>query len=267
MKKRTRRPMADALHTDVPIGAKVGTRRRPKSGEERRHAMGLNTRRIVRQHQLQKSYSGCASCTFYTGAGSCFAYKQIPQAYLSDGVSHTVQQPGTGGFTYRRVDPADVVTKALDAGIGPHLSAWFGQLTAGPVRKARLVPSERIIVGHFYPNAHPDGRLVVDTQGDIITMDELRKTMNDFMAGDRVLGIDHTLHPNGKPVQIGVALESVLLTKRLRKALDLPADLMLGWVGAARVDDEAAWQSVLRDERLAFSVGGRAQKVAIAESV
>lgn len=236
-------------------------------GAHSRIERGLATRAIGRKAQIHKSGSGCTSCTFYTGAHACFAYKQIPHAYLNGTLEHTVRHPGTGGFTYRPVHPDDVVTKALDAGIGPHLAAWFGDLVAGRVGKSTLLPTEQIVVGHFYPNARADGTLTVDRQGDVITMTDLKKTIDGFMAGPRILGVDHQrIGPKASsvPVQVGEVLESLLLTTRLRKSLGLPSTMDLGWVGAAHLTHGPTWQSVLRGERLAFSVGGRAERIAIA---
>lgn len=250
------------MHVDVPLSVKRPGARRSRFAELEK---GKKNRAIVRRAKLHKSYGGCVSCTFYTGVNTCFAYPDgIPDRYSDGAAVHTEKHAGTGGFTYRRVSDSDVVTKALDLGVGPHLASWFGEIASGAVLKSSVVPSERIVVGFMYPNAKPDGTLVVDTQGDVVTMRTLEKTIAKFMAGPRTVGADHKRDDNNIPCRQGEVLESYLLTKSRRDALGLPDDMPLGWIGAAYVEDEPTWQRVVSGELQSFSVGGRAVRIPIA---
>lgn len=102
----------------------------------------------------------------------------------------------------------------------------------------------------------PDGRVVLDKQGDFIDdIADLEKAAYEYVLTARDGGEMH--------VRKGVAtlVESMVFTPEKMAALGIPAGtLPLGWWGGWKVSDPAVWQKVKNGEYSMLSVGGRGRR-------
>lgn len=98
--------------------------------------------------------------------------------------------------------------------------------------------------------AEMNGAPVVDWQGDVVAMDDLRKAAHEFVTNARVAKAMH----GGS--QIGEVVESVLIDDDFAKAFNI-ADTRRGWWIGMRIDSEAVRKRVRSGELRMFSIGGR----------
>lgn len=101
-----------------------------------------------------------------------------------------------------------------------------------------------------------DGKPVVDTQGDLIEMDELRKSAHDFMSNAREAKAMH------EGARIGEVVESVLIDDDFAKAHGI-AHTKRGWWIGMRIDDPGAQEKIAKGEWRAFSIGGSGKRTPI----
>lgn len=116
-----------------------------------------------------------------------------------------------------------------------------------------------LVFGWFNVSKDKDGNLVVDSQGDSISIEELEQAAYNFVLNSRVGGEMHET--------FGVArlVESMVFTKDKLKMLGLPEDsLPEGWFGGFKVTDTEVWQKIKNGDYKSFSIGGRAIREAIA---
>lgn len=103
------------------------------------------------------------------------------------------------------------------------------------------------------------GNIVVDSQGDTITIEELERTAYKFVSGwDRTVGVMHE--------QFGVAdlVESIVFTPEKLQALGLAKDaLPQAWFVGFKVHDAETWQRIKNGELSMFSIGIQAIREAI----
>lgn len=93
------------------------------------------------------------------------------------------------------------------------------------------------------------GEPVVDSQGDIIDIQDLSKAVHDFMAVSRQGKLMHV----GK--RVGEIVESLVFTSELQKAMGI--DLQKeGWFVGYKVHDPEVWKAVKSGKYKAFSIGG-----------
>lgn len=96
---------------------------------------------------------------------------------------------------------------------------------------------------------------VRDSQGDIISKEEIEKTAHNFMTSYRAIDVQHsevTKTEDGRP--IAEPVESFIV----------PADMNFygatirkgAWVLGVRVNDDATWQEVKDSDRTGFSMAG-----------
>lgn len=98
-----------------------------------------------------------------------------------------------------------------------------------------------------------DGVSVVDTQGDIITEEELVKAAHAFITKSRVAKVMHS----GEPV--GTIVESMVFTREVQKTLGIELD-NIGWFIGMKVEDPAIKKAIRKGELAAFSIGGKAKE-------
>ena len=101
-----------------------------------------------------------------------------------------------------------------------------------------------------------EGNVVVDSQGDTISIEELEKAAYEFVRGWGTAGVMHE--------RFGVAelIESVVFTPEKIKLLGLPEDLPQGWFVGFKVHDAQTWQRIKNGELSMFSIGIRAVREA-----
>lgn len=104
--------------------------------------------------------------------------------------------------------------------------------------------------------AEMDGKPVTDHQGDIISMDELRKAAHRFVSDARVAKAMH------KGAQVGDVVESVLVDDEFAKALGV-SDTRRGWWIGMVINDERVQKRVRSGELKAFSIGGKGRRTKV----
>ncbi len=94
-----------------------------------------------------------------------------------------------------------------------------------------------------------DGKVVVDSQDDVISEVSLLKAAHEFVTDFRQGKVMH----HGR--KVATLVESVVFTDDLQKALGI--DLKkIGWLIAMKVLDEDVWKLVKNGTLQAFSIGG-----------
>lgn len=104
-----------------------------------------------------------------------------------------------------------------------------------------------------------DGKVIEDTQGDRISIDELRKGMHGYMAGDRIIKAHH------KGDGVGRMIEMVIVDDDFVKALGVTSTKRGAW-GTAEITDEALRDQVRKGAFSGFSMGGGGKRTPIAKS-
>ena len=101
-----------------------------------------------------------------------------------------------------------------------------------------------------------DGKSVEDTQGDVISIEELRKAAHSFVVDARVAKAMH------KGEQVGEVVESIIVDDDVAKALEIGTSKRGWWIGM-RITDEAIQKRVRSRELKAFSIGGKGRRTPI----
>lgn len=105
-----------------------------------------------------------------------------------------------------------------------------------------------------------DGQPVTDIQGDVIDMDELRKSAHDFVSKARAAKVMH------QGDSVGEVVESVLIDDSFAKAHGVKHGKRGWWIAMAIQD--GAIQKQVRDGALsAFSIGGSGKRSAFEKAV
>lgn len=97
--------------------------------------------------------------------------------------------------------------------------------------------------------ATKDGLPVVDRQGDVVDIEELRKAAHNFMENHRDSGDMHNV------MGVGRVVESIVLDNDLQKALGIDLG-QEGWFIGVKVSNEGVWKRIKSGELSAFSIGG-----------
>jgi hypothetical protein len=191
----------------------------------------------------------------YDGAEVDWSAVELPDFALEFGpeaASTLSDDVFTHAFTKGGGDPVNILD-ALQHGVG-----------VSELRKAD--EDQRLVTGWASVIANADGSPVVDSQDDIIELDDLVKAVQDFMRadGERIGCVLHerVTRADGSvvPRRIGTIVESLIVTPELKKALALPAETPIGWIVTAKVDDDETWERVKSGELAAWSIGGKAER-------
>lgn len=94
---------------------------------------------------------------------------------------------------------------------------------------------------------------VTDHQGDIITIDDIRKAAHKFVSDARIAKAMHS----GKP--IGEVVESVIIDDDFAKAIGA-SDTQRGWWIGMEIHDPDVREGVRKGKLRAFSIGGRGRR-------
>jgi hypothetical protein len=94
---------------------------------------------------------------------------------------------------------------------------------------------------------------VLDTQGDWVTPEELRKAAWDFMANSRNIGFQHMALAKAVPVESYIAPMDMVI--------DGESVIKGSWVVGVRIQDDALWKAVKDGKLTAFSIGGKGVRV------
>ena len=126
-----------------------------------------------------------------------------------------------------------------------------------PIVKADA--KEQVVYGWASP-VKELGSEIIDRQGDVIDMGEVRQAAHEFMLHKRVGGSMH------KQFDVGQVVESVVFDSDIQKALgiDLPYE---GWFIGVKVSKKEDWDKVVSGEYTGFSIGGSGVREPMEETV
>lgn len=103
------------------------------------------------------------------------------------------------------------------------------------------------------------GNVVVDSQGDTISIDELERAAYEFV---RTNGRGNEMHDPNKYC-VAELIESVVFTPEKIKLLGLTGDVPQGWFVGFKIYDAETWQRIKNGELSMFSIGIRAVREAV----
>lgn len=98
-----------------------------------------------------------------------------------------------------------------------------------------------------------DGKPVEDWQGDVISMDELRKAAHGYITRARVAKAMH------KGAQVGEVVESVIVDDDFCKAMGI-TDTRRGWWIGMQINDQQVQKQVRDGVLKCFSIGGKGKR-------
>lgn len=101
-----------------------------------------------------------------------------------------------------------------------------------------------------------DGQQVLDSHGDVISINTLEKAAYDYNLEARGVGLEHQ-----KTRGVGRLLESCVFTPAKKKLLK--ADCHEGWWVGFKIDDPEIWKRVKSGELKMLSIGGWARRQAL----
>lgn len=143
-----------------------------------------------------------------------------------------------------------LLDRTISAIIGTVMQQVYVNKSVVETQVLKMDDEQRIVYG-WASVVTEDGEPVVDTQGDVITPEEMEKMANDFMLDVRKA---KAMHTGG---QVGEVIHSIPLTNELMKAFDIYSDRE-GWLVAFKIYDDDAWEKVRSGEFQALSIGGKA---------
>lgn len=112
---------------------------------------------------------------------------------------------------------------------------------------------EQHLVFGFASVAADETGQVVDSQGDVISIDELERAAYEYV---QFSGAGSEMHENPDVAQL---IESVVFTPQKLEMLGI-SGLPYGWWVGFRVTDEDVWQKIKSGEYSMFSIGGSASR-------
>lgn len=114
---------------------------------------------------------------------------------------------------------------------------------------------EHLMFGWASVSTDADGQPVVDSEGDIVPIDELEHAAYEFVFENRPGGEMH------QSTGGAVLIESVVFTKQKLELLNVN-NLPCGWWVGFKITDENLWQKIKSGAYAMLSIGGSAQREA-----
>ena len=181
------------------------------------------------------------------------------QAIYMPGASHEdylERMAELGGAIYDDEDDAEDSEEPNESLLERVISGMLHAAMAYDMSKSTSIlklDGERRIAWGWASVATVNGKLVTDTQGDVISVTEMSKMADRFMASARTAKAMH----DGD--QIGEVLHSFPLTNEIAKAFGLSTDRE-GWIIGLKINDEDTWQAMKNGTFRGFSIGGRTKR-------
>ncbi len=116
---------------------------------------------------------------------------------------------------------------------------------------AKIVEDEQLVFGWASVSADAEGRLIVDSHGDVIEPAELERAAYDFMIEARKSGERH------EGDAVGDVVESVMITPQKAEAMGIEAPHTGWWIGV-HIPDAEVFAKVKSGEYEMFSIEGTA---------
>lgn len=107
-----------------------------------------------------------------------------------------------------------------------------------------------------------NGEILTDHQGDQVEEDELMKAAHNYMTNSRKGGVLHIMK-NGKKMEAGHVVESLVFTHDLQKALGIDLG-QVGWLIGYQITHPEVRKAVARGDLPEFSIGGSGERVQVA---
>jgi len=141
----------------------------------------------------------------------------------------------------------------------------FSQSVLGPLDMATIYPAkiakvdeeQQLVFGWASVSTRSDGRLVVDTDDEMIEPGELEKAAYDYVLEFRDSGEMHKGEANGRMV------ESFVLTPEKSQQMGLPTGNLTGWWVGYKLDDAETFAKVKDGTYSMFSIAGSAERVEV----
>lgn len=111
---------------------------------------------------------------------------------------------------------------------------------------------DRRLVAGWASVVHDGTSPIVDKQGDVIDVEDLRDALHDFAK----VRVGKAMHEGD---QVAELVEMAIVDDDLRKALGAPPGPVGAWV-VYKVIDDKTWERVKSGELGAFSIGGRGKR-------
>lgn len=121
---------------------------------------------------------------------------------------------------------------------------------------------KHLVFGWALVSATPDGKQIIDHQGDIVDQDELEEGAYEYVLNFRDAGEEHigTLRKKARMV------ESVVFTEEKLKAMGIPLGTVpYGWWIGFYVDDDDTWEKIKSGHYKMFSIEGKAVREPVDE--
>jgi hypothetical protein len=154
-----------------------------------------------------------------------------------------IYEPGFNGDSKTTLKGKDQAQKSFDIKISEHFIA--------KVKKGKTETEERFVIGGVLePNDGVDGPLNPDSDGDIYSAEDIRKTAHGWAMKGFVPGIHHLSVAKGKisTVESYIAPQDLTIGKTtFRKGT---------WIMAAKIIDDDLWAKVKKGELAAWSIEG-----------
>ena len=122
-----------------------------------------------------------------------------------------------------------------------------------PMKVAKIDEDESLVFGWASVAEDAEGRLIIDSDGELIEKEELERAVYEYVLDFRKGSDRH----NGKSV--ARLVESLVLTKEKAEAMGIEAPVIGWWVGF-KVDDPDVFAKVKDGTYSMFSIGGTATK-------
>jgi Putative phage serine protease XkdF len=130
---------------------------------------------------------------------------------------------------------------------------WEGEIS-------KMDTDKRQVFG-FCTVTHVNGEPVVDLQGDYVPLEEIEKAAYSYVVDSRKGGDMHE-RDGEQPLHTSDMIESVIITPEKLKQWGLAEDAMpYGWWVGFKVNDDAQWEKVRKNERTGFSIHGSGKRV------
>lgn len=119
--------------------------------------------------------------------------------------------------------------------------------------KIEKMDEDQNLVFGWFSVIEKDGEPVVDSQGDVITENELEKAMYDFVLNARAAGEMHMRKDAGK------LIECMVFTKQKQELMGIDLGFIGAW-GGFKLDDDT-FAKVKSGEYEMFSIGGTGTRI------
>ena len=127
---------------------------------------------------------------------------------------------------------------------------------------SKVDDDKRLVFGWAYVTHDKDGNVAIDKSGEFVDdYAEIETAAYDFVVRSRTAGMDHARLAKDAPRGIGTMVESMVITPEKCESMGIPKGLLpTGWWVGFKIEDDAAWESVKKGERTAFSIHGSGVK-------